>query len=87
MKKHTKVYLDFFRYDTDSFIPCEICRAKAVDIHHIQCRGMGGSKQADHITNLMAVCRLCHIKYGDLKQYKDFLIQTHQEFMTKNVKK
>jgi hypothetical protein len=39
---------------------------------------MGGSKSADHIDNLMAVCRLCHIKYGDLKQYKEFLFEIHK---------
>lgn len=84
MKKHTKVYLEHFGFDTESFIPCEVCGSKAVDIHHIQRRGMGGSKSADHIANLMAVCRLCHIKYGDLKQYKDFLIETHKNYMDEN---
>jgi hypothetical protein len=45
---------------------------------------MGGSKSADHIDNLMAVCRICHIKYGDLKKYMDFLKEVHSEYMSKN---
>ena len=64
-------------YDTTDFIPCEICGAKAVDIHHIEARGMGGSKQADTIENLMAVCRQCHNTYGDLKDYKEMLKEIH----------
>jgi len=77
MKKHTKIYLDFFNYSTVDFIPCEICGAKAVDIHHIDCKGMGGSKEKDTIQNLMALCRLCHFKYGDIKNQIDFLKEIH----------
>lgn len=60
MKNHTKVYLQAMGYDTTEFIPCEVCGAKAVDIHHIQPRGMGGSKLLDTPENLMALCRTCH---------------------------
>lgn len=83
MKNYVKVYFDFFGYDTESFIPCEVCGTKAVDIHHIHRRGMGGSKSADNIGNLMAVCRICHIKYGDLKKYKDFLMEVHSDYLKK----
>ena len=84
MKKYTRTYLEHFGFDTESFVPCEVCGAKAVDIHHIHRRGMGGSKSADHIDNLMAVCRICHIKYGDLKKYMDFLKDIHQKKMNQN---
>jgi 5-methylcytosine-specific restriction endonuclease McrA len=73
MKKHVKVYMDHFGYVGDDFIPCEVCGARAVDIHHIDCRGMGSSKTKDTIENLMAVCRECHLKYGDKKDHMDFL--------------
>ena len=63
MKKHTKVYLDFFNYVEQDYIPCEMeCGDKAVDVHHLQSRGMGGSKNKDYIENLMGLCRDCHIK-------------------------
>lgn len=78
MQKHTKIYLKHFGYSADDFIPCEICSAKAVDIHHIEARGMGGSQDADDIENLMAVCRRCHIQYGDKKQYMDMLREVHE---------
>lgn len=77
MKKHTKIYFDFFKYSTADFIPCEICNSKAIDIHHIDCRGMGGSKEKDTIENLMALCRNCHLKYGDIKHQIDFLKEIH----------
>jgi len=38
---------------------------------------MGGSKTKDIPENLMALCRVHHDKYGDKKQFKDFLKDTH----------
>jgi hypothetical protein len=78
MKKHTKIYFDYFGYGLDSFIPCEVCGSRASDIHHIDCRGMGGSKNKDTIENLMAVCRKCHIEYGDKKEHMDLLKGIHK---------
>jgi len=60
VKPHTKTYLNHFGYTKADFIPCEVCGAKAVDIHHIEPRGMGGSKKKDYIENLQALCRKCH---------------------------
>jgi|TARA_R100001460_G_scaffold82554_1_gene123519 5-methylcytosine-specific restriction endonuclease McrA len=81
MKKHTKIYLNYFNYGLEDFIPCEICGSKAVDIHHIESRGMGGSRNADTIENLMAVCRPCHLKYGDVKEDKEWLKDIHKKRM------
>lgn len=77
MKNHTKTYLNYFGYDTTDFISCEMCGQKAVDIHHIEARAMGGSKTKDVIENLMALCRPCHVLYGDKKQYKELLKTVH----------
>lgn len=65
-------------YDESDFIPCEVCGKKAVDIHHIDARGAGGDKSKDRIENLMALDRSCHIKFGDLKQYKQYLKEVHK---------
>ena len=83
MKAHVKTYLDFFGYDEASFIKCEICQAKAVDIHHIKARGMGGTKERfiNQIENLMGLCRDCHIKYGDKTEYMEFLQQIHRKVL------
>ncbi len=83
MKAHTKTYLDAMGYDVSDFIPCECCGARAVDIHHIDARGMGGDPQGlkDVIENLMAVCRFCHMKYGDKEQFKEMLAKMHEKAM------
>lgn len=67
----------------DDFVPCEICGQRAVDIHHIEARGMGGDQRGDKddINNLMGLCRGCHIKYGDKEQHLEFLNYRHQEYL------
>lgn len=79
MKKHVKIYLEYYGYTGDEFIGCEICGGRAVDIHHIDCRGMGGSRAKDEIKNLMALCRACHLEYGDKKEHMDFLRMMHDK--------
>jgi 5-methylcytosine-specific restriction endonuclease McrA len=85
MKKHTKIYLAYFGYDTSDFIPCEVCGDQAVDIHHIECRGMGGTKEVENIDNLMAVCRKCHEKFGDKTRYKEFLKEVHNDYKQRGI--
>jgi 5-methylcytosine-specific restriction endonuclease McrA len=77
MKTYTKTYLQYFNYDVSDFIPCEICGSKAVDIHHIHSRKMGGTKGKDVIENLMALCRGCHLEYGDIADKRDWLQEIH----------
>lgn len=84
MKKHTKLYLDYFNFKIPEDCSCEVCFKQAQDIHHIKARGMGGSKDKDTINNLMAVCRECHIKYGDVPDKIDFLIEKHRTFIRLN---
>lgn len=75
MKPYVKLYLKHFDCDINTWIKCEIpdCNSRAVDIHHVEARGMGGTKAPENINNLIALCRSCHIKYGDKKQYMDML--------------
>jgi 5-methylcytosine-specific restriction endonuclease McrA len=86
MKKHVKTYLDFFGYDETSWIPCEMCGQTAVDINHIDARGMGGSKLKDNIENLMAMCRKCHMDLGDKKEHKVMMKVVHQVKMNERSK-
>jgi ribosome-binding protein aMBF1 (putative translation factor) len=81
MKKHVQIYLDYFGYVADDTILCEVCGRRAQDIHHVHCRGMGGSGKKDEISNLMAVCRDCHIKFGDKKQYIEYLTDIHNQHL------
>jgi hypothetical protein len=77
VKKYTRTYLNYFGYDETDFIPCEVCNKQAVDIHHIEAKGMGGSKTKDNIENIMALCRECHLHFGDKKQHKEYLKNIH----------
>lgn len=83
MKQHTKNYYKFFDYplDPDFSPPSELSGKPANDIHHIDARKMGGSKDKDHIENLMALTREEHERYGDIKVYKNFLHKVHLHFM------
>ena len=73
--------MDYFSFDRCDFIPCEVCGNPATDIHHIDARGMGGSKTKDYIENLQALCRGCHIEYGDITDLKDMLKKIHLKYM------
>lgn len=86
MKKYTKVYMDFFGYDVSDWMQCEVCGRTGVDLHHIYARSIRKDLEND-ITNLICLCREHHIEYGDKKQHRQFLIDTHNEFMEKYGKK
>ena len=80
MKAHVRIYLTEAGLMGER-VQCEMCGKEATDIHHIQRRGMGGSKTADCIRNLMALSRKCHDKYGDRRQHKELLQETHNGVM------
>lgn len=85
MKIYTKTYLTAFGYDLSDntqFMPCEVCHQKSTEIHHIFSRKRRVDLVND-INNLMAVCRRCHISYGDKEQWMYFLLIKHQQFLSK----
>lgn len=80
--------MDYFGMTEGDFVHCEyhwaqdiVCRA--VDINHIDARGMGGNPSGDKdaIENLMAMCRDSHHRYGDNKNYKELLKKIHADYM------
>jgi hypothetical protein len=42
---------------------------------------MGGTKISDTIDNLMALCREHHMEFGDKKQHKEYLKNTHDFYI------
>ena len=81
MKKHVRIYLNYFDYGEQDFIPCEVCLRRAVDVHHIDIKGMGGSKFKDYIENLMGLCRDHHDDAHDYTLTFDVLKKRHKYFM------
>jgi len=80
MQKHTKIYMQHFGYAEQDFIKCEVdgCYKRAVDIHHIEARGMGGTSiDKNYIENLAALCRKCHNKAGADVQFNKQVKQMH----------
>ena len=77
MSPHKKIYCKAFGFDSSDYIGCSICANTAVDVHAIIADGMGGrpNKETHRIENLIALCRDCHVKYGDKKQYKPMLFE------------
>jgi hypothetical protein len=63
MTNHLKVYCAGLSIEPEEVV-CELTGRPAamggVDIHHIEPRGMGGSKSKDYLENLMAVDRRLH---------------------------
>jgi 5-methylcytosine-specific restriction endonuclease McrA len=80
MKNYTRTYLNYFGLDVSSFVSCEICGGKAVDIHHIEARSKRKDLE-DDINNLQALCRKCHEDYGDRKEFKEKLQEVHNKYM------
>ena len=75
MKGHVRIYFEHFGYGEQSFIPCEICSDKAVDIHHILFKSLGGK---DEISNLMALCRECHDDAHAHRYKRKMLFNVHK---------
>lgn len=82
MQKYAKNYLEYFGYTVADFIPCECCGAKSQDFHHVIPRskfGKNNKEEQDKVENVMALCRLCHVRYGQNKRYNDFLQELHNK--------
>lgn len=79
MKSYIKTYINYFNYGEQDFVICEMpgCWKRAVDVHHIKPKGMGGSKTKDNIENLIGLCRACHNLAHDEKITKDELQRIH----------
>lgn len=52
--------MEYFGYGEQDVPFCETCGSVAVDVHHIDLKGMGGDPDADNIENLIGLCRHCH---------------------------
>lgn len=72
---YKKLYMKLLGYGPDDFIPCAFTGRRAVDLHHIYARGMGGTKSKDELVNLMPLTREAHDTYGDRPVYREDLIK------------
>jgi hypothetical protein len=89
MKKYVKKYIEFWGYGEQDFIPCIVCGERSADVHHLEPKGMGGSKEKDNIENLVALCRRCHdLCHNDknfnqlVKNMQEVIMQDHEQNKT-----
>lgn len=85
MKKHTKIYLDYFGYDEGDYIPSEMSGKPANGIHHIKLKSQGGK---DEIENLIALTQDEHDRshFKGVKEkwiYAEELFLIHNKFLNK----
>jgi len=78
LQKHTKIYMQFFSYVENDFIPCEMCGSRAVDIHHLE-RRTRNKVTNDYIENLVGLCRYCHINAENDKCFNMYVRIKHLE--------
>ena len=87
MQKHTKIYMSYFDFGEEDFIPCEFPHhLPSNDIHHINGRGKG----KDIIENLMALCRthheMCELEHISKEEVQQIHNKYLKEFHAKNEK-
>ncbi len=69
MQKHVKIYMEYFSYGEQDFIPCENCGGPSGSIHHLVYRSKGGADKAE---NLCALCNGCHSRVHDNSGGREF---------------
>ena len=70
------MFMKYYGYtEADSYAElCWYCNKNVwQDNHHIESRGMGGSKLRDRIDNLIPLCRSCHEDSEIINKQKDKL--------------
>ena len=81
MKPYKKLYLDFFGYDCGDYIPSEVSGLPGTDYHHLQHKGMGGSKSKDFIENISCLTRKEHDRCHNDKDYNHEVQIRHLEYI------
>lgn len=70
MQAHTKIFMKYYGYGEQDFIPCFACHNRSTEIHHLIFRSQGGK---NNIENLCAICRNCHNMAHANKSFNDNL--------------
>ena len=77
MKKHVKMFMDYWGISTADVTPCFACDGEygvIVDVHHLENRASGGDPKGlkDRPDNLIGLCRRCHTLAERKEHYNDF---------------
>ncbi len=77
MKRHVKMFMDFWDISTADVTPCFACDGEygvVCDVHHLENRGSGGDPKGKKDTpeNLIGLCRRCHTLAEHKEHYNIF---------------
>lgn len=75
--------MKYFGFDVSSFIPCEVCGGQCTEIHHLTPRSLR-KDLVNKIDNLMALCRTCHERAHNDRQFNDDLRLIHRRKCLQN---
>lgn len=70
MKNYIKTYMTYFGYSPSEWMPCEICGAGMVDVHHLEPKSIAKAK-VNLIDNLIGVCRDCHNECHNSRRFNE----------------
>ena len=74
MQKYKRVYLSYFNYGEQDYVPSEYSGLPAEDIHHLTFRSQGGK---DEVENLMALTREEHDRAHSDREFNERLKKIH----------
>ena len=80
MMTYKQIFAKYWDVYPGDFIPCLVCGAKSVDIHHVLFKSQGGK---DNIENLAELCRSCHTKAHNSKQFNERVKEINDKRFTK----
>lgn len=73
---YKQIFANYWQVVPDDFIPCLKCGLSAVDIHHVIFRSQGGK---NNIENLAELCRECHTKAHQSKEFNNEIKRLNDE--------
>ena len=74
MIAYKRIYLEYFQYGIDDYVPSEVSGKRATEIHHILPKSLGGK---DEIENLIALTREEHEEAHRSPVYNKKLKEKH----------
>jgi hypothetical protein len=84
MKEHIRIYMDHFNLGEQDYVFSEISGKRCTQVHHIEGRKRGGSKDKDYIENLIGLTMEEHVLCESNPRVNEYVKQLHLEYLECN---